>query len=121
MRCQSPHFCCLPTRQISAIWRKWRDSNPRGLAPKCFSRAPRYGHFDTLPYELLRFLLQKLSSVFCRDFRTFLRIYGPFIDFFDRLGIAYLLLNGNFSSTQIKHFREVCKWSKAVSRTISQV
>ena len=31
-------------------WRKWRDSNPRGLAPKRFSRPPRCDRFDTLPY-----------------------------------------------------------------------
>ena len=30
-------------------WRKRRDSNPRGLSPKRFSRPPRYDHFDTLP------------------------------------------------------------------------
>ncbi len=32
------------------LWRKRRDSNPRGLAPKQFSRLPRYDHFATLPY-----------------------------------------------------------------------
>ena len=28
--------------------RRW-DSNPRGVAPKRFSRPPRYGHFATPP------------------------------------------------------------------------
>ena len=51
-------------------------------------------------------MLQKLSSEFCRDFRTFLRICGLVIEFFDRLGVADLLLNGNFSSTQIYAIRD---------------
>ena len=34
---------------ISIFWRKRRDSNPRGLSPKRFSRPPRYDRFDTLP------------------------------------------------------------------------
>lgn len=32
-----------------SFWRKWRDSNPRALTGKRFSRPPRYSHFDTLP------------------------------------------------------------------------
>ncbi len=35
---------------LGSYWRKWRDSNPRGLAPKRFSRPPRCDRFDTLPY-----------------------------------------------------------------------
>ena len=31
------------------IWRRRRDSNPRGLSPKRFSRPPRYDRFDTPP------------------------------------------------------------------------
>ncbi len=34
---------------VWVCWRRVRDSNPRGLAPKRFSRPPRYDHFDTLP------------------------------------------------------------------------
>ena len=30
-------------------WRRKRDSNPRGLSPKRFSRPPRYDRFDTSP------------------------------------------------------------------------
>ena len=30
-------------------WRRGRDSNPCGIAPKRFSRPPRYDHFDTSP------------------------------------------------------------------------
>ena len=33
-----------------SCWRRARDSNPRGLAPKRFSRPPRYDHFDMPPY-----------------------------------------------------------------------
>ncbi len=32
------------------LWRRRRDSNPCGVAPKRFSRPPRYDHFDTSPY-----------------------------------------------------------------------
>ena len=31
------------------IWRRGRDSNPRGIAPKLISSQPRYDHFDTSP------------------------------------------------------------------------
>ena len=30
-----------------SFWRRRRDSNPRGLSPKRFSRPPRYDRFDT--------------------------------------------------------------------------
>ena len=32
------------------FWRRGRDSNPRGIAPKLISSQPRYDHFDTSPY-----------------------------------------------------------------------
>ena len=39
------------TRQAFSLpcpfWRRRRDSNPRGLSPKRFSRPPRYDRFDT--------------------------------------------------------------------------
>ena len=38
-----------PAEASCIHWRKRRDSNPRGLSPKRFSRPPRYDHFDTLP------------------------------------------------------------------------
>ncbi len=31
------------------LWRRKRDSNPRGLSPKRFSRPPRYDRFDIPP------------------------------------------------------------------------
>ncbi len=41
-------ICCrLPTE------RRERDSNPRALADKRFSRPPRYDHFDISPYSFL--------------------------------------------------------------------
>ena len=36
-------------------WRRGRDSNPCGVAPKRFSRPPRYDRFDTSPYMKLSF------------------------------------------------------------------
>ena len=35
------------------LWRRGRDSNPCGVAPKRFSRPPRYDHFDTSPYRAM--------------------------------------------------------------------
>ena len=34
------------------VWRRVWDSNPRGIAPKRFSRPPRYDHFDNSPYSM---------------------------------------------------------------------
>ena len=34
-----------------SFWRRRRDSNPRGLSPKRFSRPPRYDRFDTPAYN----------------------------------------------------------------------
>ena len=31
------------------FWRRVRDSNPRGIAPKLISSQPRYDHFDNSP------------------------------------------------------------------------
>ena len=39
--------------RIFLLWRRRRDSNPRGLAPKRFSRPPRYDRFDTPPYAAI--------------------------------------------------------------------
>ena len=33
-----------------SLWRRKRDSNPRGLSPKRFSRPPRYDRFDIPPF-----------------------------------------------------------------------
>ena len=38
---------------LGSYWRRRRDSNPRGLAPKRFSRPPRYDRFDTPPYAAI--------------------------------------------------------------------
>ena len=42
---KSAHLWTLFTQ----IWRRGRDSNPRGIAPKLISSQPRYDHFDTSP------------------------------------------------------------------------
>ena len=34
------------------LWRRKRDSNPRGLSPKRFSRPPRYDRFDIPAYVI---------------------------------------------------------------------
>ena len=38
------------------LWRRKRDSNPRGIAPKRFSRPPRYDHFAIPPGKNIQFL-----------------------------------------------------------------
>ena len=42
-----------PWVRIFLLWRRRRDSNPCGLAPKRFSRPPRYDRFDTPPYAAI--------------------------------------------------------------------
>ena len=49
--------------QLDCFWRRQRDSNPRGLAPKRFSRPPRYDHFDMPPYELVNRRAWRSGSV----------------------------------------------------------
>ena len=34
------------------FWRRQRDSNPRGVSPKRFSRPPRYDRFDMPPSKI---------------------------------------------------------------------
>ena len=48
------------------FWRRRRDSNPRGVSPKRFSRPPRYDRFDTpaSSFLLLYFTAKKLSMIF---------------------------------------------------------
>ena len=48
---------------FTAVWRRKRDSNPRGLSPKRFSRPPRYDRFDIPPnIKLLENQKQILKS-----------------------------------------------------------
>ena len=42
--------------KIPRLWRRKRDSNPRGLSPKRFSRPPRYDRFD-IPAYVFNFIL----------------------------------------------------------------
>ena len=37
---------------LLCFWRRGRDSNPCGVAPKRFSRPPRYDRFDTSPKKM---------------------------------------------------------------------
>ena len=38
---------------LDSHWRRQRDSNPRGVTPKRFSRPPRYDRFDMPPYSAI--------------------------------------------------------------------
>ena len=52
-------------------WRRGRDSNPCGVAPKRFSRPPRYDRFDTSPYMKLSFdRNHQLFNCFRNSFRN---------------------------------------------------
>ena len=42
------------TTRVLFVWRRQRDSNPRGVSPKRFSRPPRYDRFDMPPSIRLR-------------------------------------------------------------------
>ena len=69
-----------PEGVLFLFWRRRWDSNPRGLAPKRFSRPPRYDHFDTSPcasdYNRIvkRFQIVKCSQIRLHHRAFFLRI-----------------------------------------------
>ena len=44
------------------LWRRKRDSNPRGVAPKRFSRPPRYDRFDIPAYYIIKFLRNPIPN-----------------------------------------------------------
>ena len=52
------------------LWRKRWDSNPRAVARKRFSRAPRYDHFGTFPFLFL-FYFSQFPKEFLYDFKAF--------------------------------------------------
>ena len=45
------------TTRVLFVWRRQRDSNPRGVAPKRFSRPPRYDRFDMPPSKNIKLYL----------------------------------------------------------------
>ena len=61
------------------FWRRERDSNPRGIAPKLISSQPRYDRFDISAYEiviyhiLIRSFEKRLEK---RSFTNPLRMQG---------------------------------------------
>ena len=51
-------------------WRRKRDSNPRGLSPKRFSRPPRYDRFDIPPFittvesiAIIEYFVNRISKI----------------------------------------------------------
>ena len=51
-------------------WRRKRDSNPRGLSPKRFSRPPRYDRFDIPPFittvesiAIIAYFVNRISKI----------------------------------------------------------
>ena len=67
------------------LWRRLRDSNPRGLAPKRFSRPPRYDRFDKPPCVIFVFLFENRYTVCCSAYRyAVLRTRPPRYDRFDK-------------------------------------
>ena len=45
-----------------SVWRRERDSNPREIALKRISSAPRYDRFDISPYEIVWNFERKLQD-----------------------------------------------------------
>ena len=45
------------TTRVLFVWRRQRDSNPRGVSPKRFSRPPRYDRFDMPPSKNIKLYL----------------------------------------------------------------
>ena len=61
---------------LNRVWRREWDSNPRGLAPKRFSRPPRYDRFDISPYTLNRKCFYILPF-FCKAPPRYVRLAVP--------------------------------------------
>ena len=59
------------TGTVPLLWRRQRDSNPRGLAPKRFSRPPRYDRFDMPAYEIREPTLPTLAVARLVPFRKY--------------------------------------------------
>ena len=51
--CRSESAKADSSNAVHLIWRRGRDSNPRGIAPKLISSQPRYDHFDTSAYLIV--------------------------------------------------------------------
>ncbi len=73
-------------------WRRERDSNPRGIAPKLISSQPRYDHFDISAYLIVACLQfnmqpQRNGSQQCCEYHCACEAQA------ERLGIsAYLIV-----------------------------
>ena len=52
------------------IWRSGRDSNPRAIARKLISSQPRYDHFDTAAYQIVRTQIRITVSILLAFFRS---------------------------------------------------
>ena len=52
------------------FWRSGRDSNPRAIARKLISSQPRYDHFDTAAYQIVRTQIRITVSILLAFFRS---------------------------------------------------
>ena len=80
--------CDLCGTAFAVFWRRGRDSNPCGVAPKRFSRPPRYDHFDTSPYRCYDIIAQLFIFV-----NRFLKI--PAGCFLTRIICGCIISNGD--------------------------
>ena len=80
---------CLPF-----AWRRKRDSNPRGLSPKRFSRPPRYDRFDIpASFYLIVFIPKRFDARLFSLFRRFRSLQDtPHFDRFDIPASFYLII-----------------------------
>ena len=78
-QCHNSH----PTSVGWLLWRRRRDSNPRGVSPKRFSRPPRYDRFD-IPASVIFFVFPKRSDARSSLFRRSRSLHdAPHFDRFD--------------------------------------
>ena len=82
-------------------WRRKRDSNPRGVSPKRFSRPPRYDRFDIPPQILIKY--NKLIFN-CQAFDYYILLY--FI-LYNVIYVIELTNQYNSSIIYVLYFRRI--------------
>ena len=85
-------------------WRRKRDSNPRGLSPKRFSRPPRYDRFD-IPASYLTFTIIPCFPSNVNDFLSLFSIFIPKQNAEHLRSAFFLLYTPAFMTGKVHHLR----------------
>ena len=93
----------LENTGLSRLWRRERDSNPCGLAPKRFSRPPRYDRFDIPPCIYITHCLF-IISYFLFFVNIMLSIYSMELKKLSIHEISYHCKVFNFTTFYIKTY-----------------